>query len=103
MSSGGGKCQLFAPSEPEDSVIVCTNQMVGGTGMKIILLRRKLLAVLACVLAAAAMFYVVNYPEVVSAAATKRQLPIYCVQRDQKMVAISFDAAWGDVRLRHPG
>lgn len=69
--------------------------------MKIILLRRKLLAVLACVLAAA-MFYVVNYPEVVSAAATKRQLPIYCVQRDQKMVAISFDAAWGDVRLRRP-
>ena len=64
--------------------------------MKIILLRRKLLAVLACVLAAAAMFYVVNYPEVVSAAATKRQLPIYCVQRDQKMVAISFDAAWGN-------
>ena len=48
--------------------------------MKIILLRRKLLAVLACVLAAAAMFYVVNYPEVVSAAATKRQLPIYCVR-----------------------
>ena len=69
--------------------------------MKIILLRRKLLAVLACVLAAAAMFYIVNYPEeVVSAAATKRQLPIYCVQRDQKMVAISFDAAWGDVRQR---
>ena len=64
--------------------------------MKIILLRRKLLAVLACVLAAAAMFYIVNYPEVVSAAATKRQLPIYCVQRDQKMVAISFDAAWGN-------
>ena len=64
--------------------------------MKIILLRRKLLAVLACVLAAAAMFYVVNYPEVVSAASTKRQLPIYCVQRDQKMVAISFDAAWGN-------
>ena len=64
--------------------------------MKIILLRRKLLAVLACVLAAAAMFYVVNYPEAVSAAAAKRQLPIYCVQRDQKMVAISFDAAWGN-------
>ena len=64
--------------------------------MKIIPLRRKLLAVLACVLAAAAMFYIVNYPEVVSAAATKRQLPIYCVQRDQKMVAISFDAAWGN-------
>ena len=64
--------------------------------MKIILLRRKLLAVLACALAASAMFYVVNYPEAVSAAASKRQLPIYCVQRDQKMVSISFDAAWGN-------
>ena len=68
--------------------------------MKIILLRRKLLAVLACVLAAAAMFYIVNYPEVVSAAATKRQLPIYCVQRDQKLASVSFDAAWGDVKER---
>ena len=64
--------------------------------MKIILLRRRLLAVLACVLAAAAMLYAVNYPEVVSAAASSRQLPIYCVRRDQKMVSISFDAAWGN-------
>lgn len=64
--------------------------------MKIILLRRKLLVVLACALAAAAMFYAVNYPEAVSAAASNRQLPIYCVQRDQKMLSISFDAAWGN-------
>lgn len=64
--------------------------------MKIILLRRRLLAVLACVLAAAAMLYAVNYPEVVSAAASSRQLPIYCVQRDQKMLSVSFDAAWGN-------
>ena len=64
--------------------------------MKIILLRRRLLAVLAYVLAAAAMLYAVNYPEVVSAAASSRQLPIYCVRRDQKMVSISFDAAWGN-------
>lgn len=69
---------------------------------KIILLRRKTLAVLACILAAAAIFYVVNYPAAVSAAATSRQLPIYCVQRDQKMLSISFDAAWGDVKLRRP-
>ena len=31
----------------------------------------------------------------VSASAAARQLPIYCVQRDQKVCAISFDAAWG--------
>ena len=64
--------------------------------MKLFLVKRKSLAVVACLLAAAAMFYAVNYPAVVGAAATTRQLPIYCVQRDQKMVAISFDAAWGN-------
>lgn len=63
---------------------------------KILLLRRKPLVVLACALAAALMFYVVNYPYATTASATKRQLPIYCVQRDQKMVSISFDAAWGN-------
>lgn len=63
---------------------------------KILLLRRKPLVVLACALAAALMFYVVNYPYATTASATKRQLPIYCVQRDQKLVSISFDAAWGN-------
>ena len=63
---------------------------------KILLLRKKPLTILACVLAAALMFYVVNYPYAADAAATQRQLPIYFVQRDQKMVAISFDAAWGN-------
>jgi len=29
-------------------------------------------------------------------AAAGRELPIYCVERDQKMVALSFDAAWGN-------
>ena len=42
------------------------------------------------------MFYVVNYPAAVDASASARQLPIYCVQRDQKLVSISFDAAWGN-------
>lgn len=64
--------------------------------MKVFLLQRKRLTALACALAAAAMFYVVNYPAAVSAYATDRQLPIYCVQRDQKMLSISFDAAWGN-------
>ena len=42
------------------------------------------------------MFALVNAPAVAEASATDRQLPIYCVQRDQKMLAISFDAAWGN-------
>ena len=51
---------------------------------------------LVCLAAAALMFWVVNYPAVVGASASARQLPIYCVQRDQKLVSISFDAAWGN-------
>ncbi len=50
----------------------------------------------ACLCLAAVMFYVVNYPAAVGASASARQLPIYCVQRDQKLVAVSFDAAWGN-------
>ena len=69
--------------------------------MKFVLVKRKLLTLGACLLCAAAMFYIVSHPAVIGAAATTRQLPIYCVQRDQKVVALSFDAAWGDVRVRH--
>ena len=69
--------------------------------MKLLLLRRKLLTLCACLLCAAAMFYIVSHPAIVGTAATTRQLPIYCIQRDQKVVALSFDAAWGDVRVRH--
>ena len=64
--------------------------------MKFFLIRRKLLTAAACLLAAAGMFYIVNHPAIVGASATTRQLPIYCVQRDQKVLSISFDAAWGN-------
>ena len=66
-----------------------------GTGPRFLVLRRKWLTLAAAGLAAAAIFAAVNYPAAVSASAATRQLPIYCVQRDQKMCAISFDAAWG--------
>ena len=71
--------------------------------MKLFLVRRKLITAVACLLLAAGMFYVVHHPAIVGAAATTRQLPIYCVQRDQKVLSISFDAAWGDDRLRSLG
>ncbi len=59
-------------------------------------MRRRHMALIALLLAAAAIFYVVNSPAVVGAAAVTRQLPIYCVQRDNKAVSLSFDAAWGN-------
>ena len=64
--------------------------------LKVFFLRKKWWTAGLCLCLAAVMFYVVNYPAAVGAAAAARQLPIYCVQRDQKMVSISFDAAWGN-------
>ena len=64
--------------------------------MKLVLLKRKLLSLALCLLCAVVMFYIVGHPAVIGAAATTRQLPIYCVQRDQKVVSLSFDAAWGN-------
>ena len=65
--------------------------------MKLFFIKRRILAVAAAVAAVAAMAAVVNFPSAVMTTAATRQLPIYCVERDQKMVSISFDAAWGDV------
>lgn len=68
--------------------------------MRLFLIRKRPLAVLGCLAAAAMMFLAVGNPTVVGAAATTRQLPIYCVQKDYKVLSISFDAAWGDVKVR---
>jgi len=64
--------------------------------VRILLLRRKWWTAGLCLCLAAAMLYVVNYPPAVGASTSTRQLPIYCVRRDQKMVSVSFDAAWGN-------
>lgn len=69
---------------------------------KCLILKKRHLALLGAVLASAAIFTAVNAPAAVTAAATARQLPIYCVERDQKVCSISFDAAWGDGRMRLP-
>jgi len=63
---------------------------------RVILIPKKRWTALVTLCLAALIFYVVNYPAAVGTAATTRQLPIYCVQRDQKLVSISFDAAWGN-------
>ena len=64
--------------------------------VKILVLRRRHLTVLTALLLAAGLFYAVTYPASVSVSATGRQLPIYSVERPQKLCSISFDAAWGN-------
>ena len=55
---------------------------------RLLVLRRKTLTVGAALLAAAAIFGAVNAPAAVRASVATRQLPIYCVERDQKVCSI---------------
>ncbi|MEG1190903.1 MAG: polysaccharide deacetylase family protein [Oscillospiraceae bacterium] len=38
----------------------------------------------------------INSPAIIGASATTRELPIYCVERDNKCASLTFDAAWGN-------
>ena len=50
------------------------------------------IAALCCVVA----FFVTDSGQAVVTAALQRQLPIYCVKKDDKVISLSFDAAWGN-------
>jgi polysaccharide deacetylase family sporulation protein PdaB len=66
--------------------------------MRIYVFRRQWWTAAGCLCIAAVMFWLVSHPNAVGAAASQRQLPIYSVEvsEEQKKVAISFDAAWGN-------
>lgn len=57
---------------------------------------KRVLSALFVIFAVLLIFWTVNTPVLVGVSASKRQLPVYSVQRDDKVVAISFDAAWGN-------
>ena len=54
---------------------------------------KKRIALFATILAVIFMFTIINSPAIVGASATTRELPIYCVKRDNKSVSLTFDAA----------
>lgn len=58
--------------------------------------RKAVVSGVALVLLVALIFWAVNSPSVVGVAVSDRELPIYCVERQDKVVALSFDAAWGN-------
>lgn len=67
--------------------------------MKIIILTRRRLAILfSCVLIAAICAAVASYSakNVAATMGEVREIPIYCVDTQEKVCAISFDAAWGN-------
>ena len=57
---------------------------------------RNIFSVLGTVLIVVIVFSLVNAPAIVGVTAVKRSLPVYSVQREDKTVALSFDAAWGN-------
>jgi len=62
---------------------------------KLIVCRKRYLALLGTALAAAGILAAASWTPAAVSAAAARELPIYCVERDQKLCSISFDAAWG--------
>ena len=57
---------------------------------------KSTLSALTIVFAVVLIVWTVNNPAIVGASATQRLLPVYSVEREDKIVAISFDAAWGN-------
>lgn len=57
---------------------------------------RKAVSAIALLLVVALIFALVNNRAIVGVSATNRNLPVYCVQRDDKCVSLTFDAAWGN-------
>lgn len=67
---------------------------------KLLVLPKRAVALPAALLCVCALCLLTTLPAAVSTASPQRQLPIYSVQRDQKLVSLTFDAAWGNARLR---
>ena len=57
---------------------------------------KKLVSSFAILLIAGAIFWSVSSPRIVGVSATARKLPIYCVEKEEKVVSLTFDAAWGN-------
>jgi len=64
--------------------------------MKIRVWKRSVPGIAACVFALCLVGYALAYSSFAGAYATDRQLPIYCVDTQQKTCSVSFDAAWGN-------
>lgn len=63
--------------------------------MKVFVLnRKKLMIIIGCM--TMALLGAFAFTGTVSFMASERKLPIYCVDREDKVVSISFDAAWGN-------
>lgn len=69
----------------------------------LILTKRSLISIGVCLIAAVltAVISISAVTQTAVTAAEPREIPIYCVETDEKKVAISFDAAWGNEQTDH--
>ena len=58
--------------------------------------RMKLLCTAGFAAIVVLVFLISGTPAIVKTAAASKQLPIYCVRRDDNCVSLTFDAAWGN-------
>jgi len=68
--------------------------------VRVFLLRRRAVAAVGALVLAGALFWAGSYPAGAPAPPLQRQLPVSRVGRGQKMCSVSFDAAWGDAKVR---
>ena len=65
-------------------------------GGKILIIRRTYVVTLALILAVVAIFYVIYHPAVVGQSSAEHIMPIYRVQRDDAVIALSFNLSTTD-------
>lgn len=56
----------------------------------------RLVSGLGMILAVLLIFWSVSSPAIVGVSSSQRSLPVYSVERDDKTISLSFDAAWGN-------
>lgn len=71
-------------------------EKLGGGRAKVLLIRQGWAVLAVLVLCVVGIFALFGNENIVGAAAQKRELPIYCVQREDKVASLTFDAAWGN-------
>ena len=64
--------------------------------MKIFFIRRPVCILPAVLVLAAAVLAILLHPAVTEVSGQARELPVYCVQREDRAVSLTFDAAWGN-------
>jgi polysaccharide deacetylase family sporulation protein PdaB len=67
--------------------------------MRVVVLNRRqvTMSLLGIILILCTLFTaIIIAPKAIEAASTKRIIPIYCVDKKEKIISISFDAAWGN-------